>query len=114
MLALVVSRSCVLQSLSGCASAFVSFLLKRIHDPNRPAITRTACAAYLASFLARAKFLPKPLLIQSLLSMAQWCADYCKTQDQRQLAASFPATSTFELGIQHQVQLLFYAIVGLM
>ncbi|DBB10726.1 hypothetical protein WJX82_002210 [Trebouxia sp. C0006] len=95
------------QSLLGCASAFVSFLLKRIHDPNRPAITRTACAAYLASFLARAKFLPKPLLIQSLLSMAQWCADYCKTQDQRQLATSFPATSTFELGIQHQV---FYAM----
>ncbi|KAA6429038.1 MAG: hypothetical protein FRX49_01148 [Trebouxia sp. A1-2] len=95
------------QSLSGCASAFVSFLLKRIHDPNRPAITRTACAAYLASFLARAKFLPKPLLIQSLLSMAHWCAEYCKAQDQRQLAASCPATSTFELGIQHQV---FYAM----
>jgi RNA polymerase I-specific transcription initiation factor RRN3 len=114
MLARVVSTSCVLQSLSNCASAFVSFLLKRIHDPNRPAITRTACAAYLASFLARAKFLPKPLLIQSLLSMAQWCADYCKTQDQRQLATSFPATSTFELGIQHQVDLPCYAIVDVL
>lgn len=94
-----------MQNLASCASAFVSFLLKRIHDPNRPAITRTACAAYLASFLARAKFLPKPLLIQSLLSMAQWCADYCKTQDQRQLGSSFPATTAFDLGVQHQVRL---------
>lgn len=95
-----------LQNLTGCAAAFVSFLFKRIHDPNRPAITRTACAAYLASFLARGKFLPKSLLIKSLLDMAKWCADYCKAQDRRQAMHSQPASTAFDMGIQHQVSVL--------
>ncbi len=103
-LAETVTASCATQSLTSCAKPFVSFLLKRIHDPNRPAITRTACAAYLASFLARAKFLPKSLLIQSLLDMAKWCADYCKTQNLRQAASPLSASSSaFHMGVQHQV-----------
>lgn len=95
------------QSLTGCTAPFLSFLLKRIHDPNRPVITRTACAAYLASFLARAKFLPKPLLISSLLDMARWCAQYCKTHDMRQSGIVLQPTSAFAMGVQHQV---FYAM----
>ncbi|KAL3152288.1 hypothetical protein ABBQ32_001359 [Trebouxia sp. C0010 RCD-2024] len=94
-------------SQSSCADAFISFLLKRIRDPNRPAITRTACAAYLASFLARAKFLTKPLLVRSLLDMATWCADYCKTQDQRQTMSTPLASNTYDMGVHHQV---FYAM----
>ena len=94
---------CAMQSHPGCAATFVTFLFRRIHDPNRPAITRTACAAYLASFLARAKFLPKHLLIRSLLDMARWCSDYCKTQDQRQ-KSPMPASSAFDMGVQHQVR----------
>lgn len=93
------------QNQTSCADAFISFLLKRIRDPNRPAITRTACAAYLASFLARAKFLGKPLLVQSLLDMATWCADYCKTQDQRQTMSAPPASNTYDMGVHHQVTL---------
>lgn len=93
-----------LQNQTSCAAAFIAFLLKRIRDPNRPAITRTACAAYLASFLARAKFLPKLLLVQSLLDMATWCADYCKSQDQRQAASSFPANNAYDMGVRHQVR----------
>lgn len=85
-----------------CTAGLIELLLKRIHDPNRPAITRTACAAYLSSFLARAKFISRPLLIKSLLSMAQWCVNYCKLLDQRH-AAPLQSTNPFELGIQHQV-----------
>ena len=92
-----------LQTETSCAASFVSFLLKRICDPNRPAITRTACAAYLASFLARAKFLPKTLLVQSLLDMATWCADYCKLQDLRPAALSGPVNNAYDNGVQHQV-----------
>lgn len=95
---------CGMQSQSSCADAFISFLLKRIRDPNRPAITRTACAAYLASFLARAKFLTKPLLVRSLLDMATWCADYCKTQDQRQTMSTPLASNTYDMGVHHQVK----------
>lgn len=93
-----------MQNQTSCANAFVSFLIKRIRDPSRPAITRTACAAYLASFLARAKFLAKPLLVQALLDMAAWCADYCKIQDQRQAVSTPPASNAYDLGVRHQVR----------
>lgn len=96
-----------MQNQTSCAATFVSFLLKRIRDPNRPAITRTACAAYLASFLARAKFLAKPLLVQSLLDMATWCADYCKLQDQPQAVPSFPGSNANDMGVQHQVAAMY-------
>ena len=102
--ALLSTRRCGLQNQTSCAATFIAFLLKRIRDPNRPAITRTACAAYLASFLARAKFLPKPLLVQSLLDMAAWCADYCKSQDQRQAMPSLPANNAYDMGVRHQVR----------
>ena len=85
-----------------CTAGLIDLLLKRIHDPNRPAITRTATAAYLSSFLARAKFVQKPLLVKSLLSMAQWCVNYCKALDQRH-AAPLQSTNPFELGVRHQV-----------
>ena len=100
----VSSVQCGLQNQTSCAATFIAFLLKRICDPNRPAITRTACAAYLASFLARAKFLPKLLLVQSLLDMATWCADYCKSQDQRHTALSLLANNASDVGVRHQVR----------
>ena len=42
-----------------CAASFVELLLGRLLDARQPAITRSACAAYLASFLARAAFIPQ-------------------------------------------------------
>ena len=41
-------------------------LIRRLQDGAAPGITRAACAAYAASFLARASFVPEHLVVQSL------------------------------------------------
>ncbi|KAF5828417.1 RNA polymerase I-specific transcription initiation factor RRN3-domain-containing protein [Dunaliella salina] len=62
-----------------CARTFVDFLLFRLKDQHQPSITRSACAAYLASFLARAAFLPHSLVLQALDQLTSFCHDYCKS-----------------------------------
>lgn len=41
-------------------------LIRRLQDGAAPGIMRAACAAYAASFLARASFVPEHLVVQSL------------------------------------------------
>lgn len=48
------------------SAAFIQLLLDRIQDPSTAPISRTASAAYLASFLARATFVPRSVLLTSL------------------------------------------------
>ena len=42
---------------------------------------RIACAAYLASFLARAAFVPERCVVQTVQQLAGWCLDYALTAD---------------------------------
>ena len=41
------------QAPEPCCRAFLALLLTRLTDAHQPPITRSACAAYVASFLAR-------------------------------------------------------------
>lgn len=59
-------------------------------DERQPAITRSACAAYLASFLARAAFVPHSIVFQSLVYLTDFCHEYC--------AAAPPISHTQHLG----------------
>ncbi len=54
------------QEPAGCSGALLALLLARLASPNAAPITRAAAAAYTASFLARASFVPDALLVQSL------------------------------------------------
>ena len=47
------------------SAAFIKLLLDRIQDPSTAPISRTASAAYLTSFLARATFVPRSVLLTS-------------------------------------------------
>lgn len=49
-------------------------------DGRAAPIARSAAAAYLASFLARAAFVPDTVLIHSLERLARWCLAYCHEQ----------------------------------
>ena len=55
-----------MQGPQQCSASFLELLLQRLANPNVAPITRSAAAAYLASFLARANFIPEPLLLNSL------------------------------------------------
>eukprot|EP00232_Nephroselmis_pyriformis_P026413 CAMPEP_0182870090 /NCGR_PEP_ID=MMETSP0034_2-20130328/10311_1 /TAXON_ID=156128 /ORGANISM="Nephroselmis pyriformis, Strain CCMP717" /LENGTH=527 /DNA_ID=CAMNT_0025002577 /DNA_START=170 /DNA_END=1750 /DNA_ORIENTATION=+ len=59
-----------------CARAFTSFLGERLLSPALPANSRLAAAAYLASFLARASFVPLDVTVSALHIICQWCLTY--------------------------------------
>lgn len=80
---LVVFENVILPTHASCHVQFVMFVLcsfdqifanslldvccKKIEKPNTPAILRQGCAAYIASFIARAKYIP--------ISTVQTCMD---------------------------------------
>ncbi|GIL51718.1 hypothetical protein Vafri_7665 [Volvox africanus] len=68
------------QSPIYCSQSLVRLLLSRLRDARHAPITRTACAAYLASFLARAAFAADALVVKALQDIATFCVDYCKSQ----------------------------------
>lgn len=63
-----------------CSAAFADLLLGYLADGRVAPIARSAAAAYLASFLARAAFVPDAVLIASLARLARWCQGYCAEQ----------------------------------
>jgi RNA polymerase I-specific transcription initiation factor RRN3 len=66
-----------------CCSSLVGLLLARITDRLQPPITRSAAAAYAGSFLARAGFIPEPLVVEALQRLADWCVRYTREEDRR-------------------------------
>ncbi|KAK9817200.1 hypothetical protein WJX72_010975 [[Myrmecia] bisecta] len=103
------------QAPEHCSQTFAQLLLERLSDVRQAPITRSACAAYLASFLARARYVPEATVVRALEHLANWCLRYCQDQDRR-LAASLASLSVsgaetvmggiLAPGVQHQV---FYA-----
>ena len=57
----------------GLSGRIVDALIERITDPHHPPAGRLASAAYLASFLSRAAFLPPDFLTKALRRVTNWC-----------------------------------------
>jgi hypothetical protein len=88
-------------------------LLKRLlgvlEDSRQPPITRSAAAAYIASFLARAAFLSDQVVVEYTVQLATWCMRYCTSQDAevthpRSVDQQRSAVTTSP-GVVHQVRL---------
>ncbi|XP_020884807.1 RNA polymerase I-specific transcription initiation factor RRN3 [Arabidopsis lyrata subsp. lyrata] len=63
-----------------CGVKFASKLLDIfLNSNNNNQVTRTNAVAYLASYLARAKFLPASFVASMLKRLVDECADYCRT-----------------------------------
>ncbi|GAX81547.1 hypothetical protein CEUSTIGMA_g8975.t1 [Chlamydomonas eustigma] len=56
----------------------VEMLLSGLRDDRQPEVTRSACAAYLASFLARASFVPQSLVLSALEQLVSFCRQYAE------------------------------------
>lgn len=54
------------QEPEACSRSLLALLLARVTNPAAAPITRSAAAAYLASFLARASFVPDAVLVDAL------------------------------------------------
>jgi RNA polymerase I-specific transcription initiation factor RRN3 len=59
-----------------CCSSFSACLMSLLRDSSQPAITRCACAAYLASFLARCAVAPQPLVVDVLHKLTAASQEY--------------------------------------
>uniref|UniRef100_A0AAV1VIK5 RNA polymerase I-specific transcription initiation factor RRN3 n=1 Tax=Peronospora matthiolae TaxID=2874970 RepID=A0AAV1VIK5_9STRA len=60
---------------------FISQLLASSLDPQIPPITRQSCGAYLASFLARAKYISVAYLQKALYHLCKWLHDQMDIYD---------------------------------
>ncbi|EOA26790.1 hypothetical protein CARUB_v10022885mg [Capsella rubella] len=61
-----------------CGVKFASKLLDIYLSSKNPQVTRTNAVAYLASYLARAEFLPASFVASMLKRLVGECADYCR------------------------------------
>lgn len=91
---------------------FLKRLQETLADPRQPDITRSAAAAYIASFLARAAFLPEHLLLAAIEKLAGWCMQYCLRQEGQPSGPRTPArqggvpSHAAPQGVVHQVRRL--------
>ncbi|KAG1051798.1 hypothetical protein G6F46_009018 [Rhizopus delemar] len=60
---------------------FLEHLLQHITDPLRPNVTRVAAAAYISSYVARAKFLDSSTIQRVVLALSTWCDNYVDTHE---------------------------------
>ena len=54
------------QEPAACSHDLLTALVARLQDVRQPPVLRATCAAYAASFLARASFIPNALVVQAL------------------------------------------------
>lgn len=55
---------------------FLEHLIQHITDPLKPNVTRVAAAAYISSYVARAKFLDPSTIQRVVLTLSVWCGAY--------------------------------------
>lgn len=66
-----------------CGNTFASLLCDIFVSKSRPAQTRMSAAAYLASYLARANYLPLSVVLESVRRLLEWCVSYAQLADDR-------------------------------
>ncbi|MCO5601785.1 hypothetical protein L7F22_055910 [Adiantum nelumboides] len=78
-------------SPSSLGEQFTSLLCEILTSPSRPSNTRMSAAAYLASFIARAKYLPLNIISSSLKRIVSWCISYTPRQIEKKGALTIDA-----------------------
>ena len=66
-----------------CGNAFAALLCDIFESKSRPPNTRMSAAAYLASYLARANYLPLTVVVESVRRLLDWCVSYAQLAEDR-------------------------------
>ncbi|CAG9462066.1 unnamed protein product [Pedinophyceae sp. YPF-701] len=99
----------------------VAGLLAGLRDPSKAPVTRVACAAYLASFLARAAYVPEVLVVEALEGVVAFCEEYLRAQGSGSnavapvlggAAAAAAAADEADAECMRRHQVLFAAVQG--
>ena len=95
-----------LQDADRSSRAFLGRLLQILADAREPAITRSAAASYVASFLSRAAFLLDSILMEHIAKLASWCLAYCQRHESEGNGLGYAGQGYVETppqGFVHQV-----------
>jgi RNA polymerase I-specific transcription initiation factor RRN3 len=71
-----------------CGANFASMLCDIFVNKSRPSNTRMTAAAYLSSYLSRAKFLPLSVVSVSLRRLVDWCLQYSPHHNEERKAVN--------------------------
>lgn len=85
---------------------FITYLWKKVINPNVSTPMRQAAVGYIASMLARAKFVPLILLKSTLQEFSQWVHHYIQRTDSMQYNQSLKAHMVF----YSVCQAIFYVV----
>ncbi|KAI3963163.1 hypothetical protein MKW92_003888 [Papaver armeniacum] len=91
-----------------CGLSFVIMLADQFLDNTGIALTRMSSVAYLASYLARAKFLDGGIIANTLERLVKWCVEYCRLVDAEQKTLNPEAHTLFYSGCQAIMYVLCY------
>ncbi|XP_024147068.1 RNA polymerase I-specific transcription initiation factor RRN3 [Oryzias melastigma] len=93
----------------GLTEAFLDHLWRILQNPSQPVVLRQSAAAYLGSFLARAKFIPMLTVRACLDLLVSWIHGYMDSQDRsdRQVCCDISLHGPFYASCQA----LFYTLV---
>ncbi|CAI7927570.1 unnamed protein product, partial [Closterium sp. NIES-54] len=80
------------------AAAFASHLTDILTSPSRSLNSRMSAAAYLASFLARASFIPLMHIVSSLTRVVEWCLAHSHSRRPDSPTGSTTAASSSSRG----------------
>lgn len=83
-----------------CSKSLLHLLLSKLSDKNQAQIVRSACAAYIGSFLARAAYVPEVAVIETFHKLADWCMRYAREEDRRGGLPPIPSAGV--LGSNHE------------
>lgn len=80
-----------------CCNSFVTCLMSHLRDSRHPAITRSASAAYLASFLARCALAPTEIVVDTLQKLTAASTEYAANVQQQSRAFGRSSSSSLVL-----------------
>uniref|UniRef100_A0A0C9S8N3 TSA: Wollemia nobilis Ref_Wollemi_Transcript_4138_2773 transcribed RNA sequence n=1 Tax=Wollemia nobilis TaxID=56998 RepID=A0A0C9S8N3_9CONI len=97
-----------------CGANFASMLCDIFTNKSRAANTRMTAAAYLASYLARAKYLPLFAVSASLKRLVEWCLQYSPQQNNEKKAINPALHGVFYSACQAVMYVLCFRLKSLM
>lgn len=99
-----------------CGAKFAALLCDTLISTERAPNTRMCAAAYLASYLARAKYLPLAVISSSLERIVGWCVKYAPRQNEKKggLAVDGGVSGVFFSACQAVMYILCFRMKKLM
>ncbi|KAI3839224.1 hypothetical protein MKX03_032854 [Papaver bracteatum] len=79
-----------------------------------PLITRMSAVSYLASYLSRGKFLDKPIIVDTLRSLLDWCLNYCRLINAEEKTLNPEAHRLLYSGCQAAMYVLFFRMTEML